>query len=245
MTKWGILVIAVGNAVAAYGGALEPISDASFGDTLFQMQLGISAQASQLREAAEDGSQAKCAQIVENIATIVDADALDDCRNFYWHHGQYDIGWNKMIKLTYRLSALDPQDAELYGDCAWLLWSKWVRWSKDPAGEPDGANGKAESIQVFENGLARTDNNLGIVVAYAKHMTYFLQDWPKGIELWKDVNARAADNQMRIRARLSLGECYRESRQVESARGWFKAVLELDPQNHIALDYLQELGQGK
>ena len=244
MTRLGILVLLIGSAVAAPGGALEPISEASFAATLSQARLDLVAQAGGFRAAGEDGSQAKCAQVVADAATIVDEDALYECRDFYWHHADYDIGWNKMIKLTYRMIDLDPRNAELYGDCAWLLWSKWVRWSQnpqDPAGMPDGAKRKAESMRVFEDGLARTHRDFNILVAYAKHATGFLQDWPKGIELWTEVNARAADDKMRIRARLSLGECYRKLGQAEPAKRWFKAVLEIDPQNRSALTYLREL----
>ena len=56
------------SAMAAHGGTLAPVSDASFGATLSQMKLDLGAQTSQFRAAVENSPQAQCDKIVANAA---------------------------------------------------------------------------------------------------------------------------------------------------------------------------------
>ena len=200
------------------------------------------------REGNDEGSQEQCAQVMKKLDFISDLDPLYTCSAFYWHNGEFDNppgSYNNMIKINYRVLVLDPTDADTYSTTAWLLWSKWVTWTKDPQAMPDGESKKDESISIFEKGIRYNRYNALFYNEYANHMFGFIGDFDKAIELYKLTNEFALQDKLRVQARLSVARCYRHIGQIESAKEWYKAVLEIDPQNQNALKSLRELEGGE
>ena len=192
----------------------------------------------------EGVSLEQCSKVIKNLNFVWDKEILYSCSAFYWHNGGYDdppSSYNNVIKIHYRLLTLDPRDVDTYGTTAWLLWSKWVTWKKDPQAMPDGEGKKDESIRIFDNGITYNRRNALFYNEYAGHMLGFLKDYERAIELYKRTDELATDNKLREQARLNVARCYRHIGQNESAIIWYKAVLEINPQNQNAINALAEL----
>lgn len=185
-----------------------------------------------------------CPKVAANLQNVYNQDVLYDCINYYWHHSGDELR-DKTIAMHYRLTELDPHNADIYGSCAWLLWSKWVNWTKDPVNCPGGEGKKEESVALFEKGLKINQNSLEYAEAYASHMYGFLEDWAASIKLWQRVDSMASDVHTKSLARRSVAHSYRKLGQIESAKEWYRKVLEVDPENTVAKNWLKELeGRG-
>jgi tetratricopeptide (TPR) repeat protein len=128
---------------------------------------------------------------------------------------------------------------------AYLLWSKFATWRKNPAQMPDGEGREKEAIALIEKGGAY----------FPRDATYWLDavhtTFPLAKHYWKDhflkiigwcrVADRYGNRVQKIRARLDIGHSYQQLERVSDALAAYRSVLEIDPTNRVALREIDEL----
>ena len=194
----------------------------------------------------EDGHQHEkvdfetCEKTVAHLPYESDLDLLNSCIEWYWHNGGADLGWKKIIKIGYRIVDVDPQQTQTYTVIAWLLWSKWVTWDKDHAQMPDGEKKVEEALALLYRGRAANPedadyhNDCGNTMAPLAQF-HRPEVWPFVTESFRLADRYAATNQLRLRARISLGHAYRRQKMWNEALTAYSTALAIDPNNRTSL----------
>jgi tetratricopeptide (TPR) repeat protein len=196
-----------------------------------------------------EGSASTCQAALQNLAQVTDIDLLNDCMEYYWHHGDEENppgSYNNTIALGRRWVQVDPQATQTYTVVAWLLWSKWVTWSNHPEQMPDGATKAQEAIDLLLVGRAAnsTDGDYHLdcgntILPLAKfHLPQYYPFVEKSFQL---ADQYFTDPAKKVRTRLNLGHTYRYENKKAEAIAAYKSVLEIDPNNTVAIRYLKEL----
>jgi hypothetical protein len=183
-----------------------------------------------------------------------DLDFMTDCYNFYWHNEQYDApagSYNKLILIGGRMVEVDPSDYDMWATTAWLQWSKWVVWRKDPSRMPDGEDQMHQAYLTLLRGQSHNLTNARYhweaantlwLAARGQAREYY----PFVLDSYQRVDEFAQDTELKVRARFRLGQVYyRELQNKIDGVYWYKKVLELDPKHQGALDALAEIGANK
>jgi tetratricopeptide (TPR) repeat protein len=189
-----------------------------------------------------------CASVLANVHQVSDLDVLDYCADFYWHHGELETpegSFNGVIALARRMLEIDPMQEEVYSSVSWLLWSKWATWKKDPAQMPDGEGKDLEAVALLLKGGEFYADSASywasaVAVLFPLAKGYQPNLYPMIIE-WAIKADQLGDLEQKVRARLNIGLAYRNLSNRIEAKAWFSRVLEIDPQNPIALRELKKL----
>lgn len=123
---------------------------------------------------------------------------------------------------------IEPEQEELYGSLAWLLWSKWATWHQSPGAMPDGEGKDLEAIKLLEAGG-------GVLASSASY-------WLSAEQVICPLANQLGDRAQQIRARLDLGHATRNPGKLVEARAWYNPVIELELSNPLALKELEKLG---
>ena len=175
--------------------------------------------------------------------------------DYLWHHGDLDTppgSFNTIIRLHYRVVELDPQATPVYTTTAWLLWSKWVSWKMDPLKMPDGKSKVKEALKLLKRGEKANPGNaeylcdsgttmMSLARFHRADLYPFVFDQLKKA----DQNATAEQTKLKVRVRLTIAHNYRHLKQWDDAATWYRAVLELDPQNEVATRCLKQVTSGQ
>ncbi|MEO5667689.1 MAG: tetratricopeptide repeat protein [Bdellovibrionota bacterium] len=191
-----------------------------------------------------------CAQVLRNVERVRDKGVLLGCMDFYFSNQDLDPqpgSFNAVVRLGYRVLELDPSEVETYGNVSWLLWSKWVSWKEDPARMPDGQNKLAEAVALLDRGETFNSQSVEYFIEAANTL------WPvaeyhdaslyaRVIRWYRSANEGLATSDPRkIRTLLNLGHIHRKLGLKPDARRYYEAVLEIDPDNAVALRSLKSL----
>ena len=193
---------------------------------------------------------ATCARVVRQRSSYSRVDALLSCMDFYFSNPEYDEpegSFNNILKLGARVVEVDPLQASTYTNVAWLMWSKWVTWKDNPERMPDGADMADRAVAFLRQGEQALAND----ALYRKDEGDTI--WPLAqfhlpdlyafvIESYRAANALTADPAVQVRVRLNLGHVYKQLQQNTEAATWYRAVLEVDPDNAVAKRSLAEVG---
>lgn len=192
-------------------------------------------------------------QVLQDLNGQQDTDLLRECMGFYIDNQQFDSpqgSYNKAIRLGYQIVSVDHKDIDTYTTMAWLLWSKWVSWTKNPNRMPDG-EGKADQAIKLLNWGKQWNQKSGrfykesadTIWPLAKYYRADLYEFV--IENYRKADLLAgSDDLIKIRIRLNLGHAYRQINENKIAISWYKKVLEIAPNNEVALQYLACLENG-
>lgn len=203
-------------------------------------------------ESDEDDGAAEaayCQKVMDRLDRVTDQDQLARCTDFYWHNAGYENppgSFNNVIRIGYRIIALDPQATSTYTGIAWLLWSKWVTWKKNPENMPDGETKADESIALLMRGRKANPTNAEYHLDAAQTIEPFARHHQPArnafvLESYALADRYAQVDSIKIRARLSTGHVLRRLGEKEKALRSYEAVLVLDPQNRVALRCIEEL----
>jgi len=189
-------------------------------------------------------------KVLQDLNRQYDTELLRECMGFYLDNQQFDSpqgSYNKAIRLGYQIVNVDRKDIDTYTTVAWLLWSKWVCWTKKPNRMPDGEGKADEAVELLNWGKqwnlksARFyKESADAIWPLAKYYRADLYDFV--IENYRkaDLLARANDL-LRVRVRLNLGHIYRQIGKKKPAIYWYQRVLELAPNNEVAGRCLTQL----
>ncbi len=191
----------------------------------------------------------RCEKLMDNLGTSTDLNLINICSEFYWHHQQYDrpvASYSNIIKLMKRYVEVDPYTIDEYTTAAWLLYSQWVHYKKDPEGRAYGKDKDIEAVAILVQG-----REFHLEDAYyhfwagaqiepmARHHDEKYYEFV--LESYHLAEIHAKDQKILVRSRLSLGHTYRVLNETAIAISWYKKVLEVDPNNKIAKNYLKQL----
>jgi len=179
-----------------------------------------------------------------------DTDLLRECMGFYLDNQQFDSpegSYNKVILLGYKILDVDRQDVDTYTTMAWLLWSKWVCWTRNPNQMPDGEGKADEAIRLLNWGKQWNQKSVrffkesaDIIWPLAKYYRADLYEFL--IENYRKADLLAGSNSLlRTRVRLNLGHIYRQIGKKNLASYWYQRVIEIAPNNEVANRYLAHL----
>jgi tetratricopeptide (TPR) repeat protein len=197
------------------------------------------------------------ARLTENLQASIDVILIPLLMDYYWHNGQLDDppgSFDHTIRLGYRFLELEPREPAakgLYGDVAWLLWSRWVTWKQDPRQMPVGEGDDVRALQLLQRGSRQNPDSafyhfdaavtlLGLAQNHNPRYYDFI------LEALGIAEVKAGDDAMKLRARMTLGHVYRKMRRYDEARHWYNQVLAMEPDNEIATRILaQEMNDGQ
>ncbi len=188
--------------------------------------------------------------VLQDINRQYDTDLLRECMGFYLDNQQFDSpqgSYNKAIRLGYQIVNVDHRDIDTYTTMAWLLWSKWVCWNKNPGQMPDGDGKADEAVELLNWGKQWNSKSArfykesaDIIWPLAKHYRTDLYDFV--IENYREADLLTeANDPLRVRIRLNLGHIYRQTGQKRPAMFWYRRALEIAPGNEVAGRYLAQL----
>ncbi len=190
-----------------------------------------------------------CERALARLEQVRDTKLLTECMDYYFRNGDQDEppgSFNKVIRLGYRVLDVDPTARDIYSDVAWLLYSKFSTWGTEPAKMPDGEGKDREAVALFERGRRYLDRDplfhksagdtIWPLAQYHKAEYY-----PFVIEEYERVDSLSTDKDLRVRVRLNLGHIHRKLEKKDEAIAWYRKVLELEPNNSVALKYLSQL----
>lgn len=191
----------------------------------------------------------RCEKLIQNLDTVTNIDDLALCSDFYWHFQQLDKpagSYNNIIKIGYRIIELDPNVFNEYIINAWLLYSQWIQWKGNPQEHPYGENKEKEAVEVLKKGMPWHANNaeyfwkaaLTIKPIAQWHLPEYYSFVIENLEIANELDA---NNKLKARIRLDLAHVYRHQDKKELAIKWYRAVLEIDPENPIAKKFIKEL----
>lgn len=189
-------------------------------------------------------------RVIQDLNRQYDADLLRECMGFYLDNQQLDNpqgSYNKAIRLGYQIVNIDHQDIDTYTTVAWLLWSKWVCWTKKPNRMLDGEGKADEAIELLNWGEQWNQKSARFykesadtIWPLAKYYRADLYDFV--IENYRKADLLAGSNDLqRIRIRLNLGHIYRQIGEEKPAIYWYRRVIEIAPNNEVACRYLARL----
>lgn len=188
------------------------------------------------------------AMMMAELDKSTDMDLMWLLMDWYWNHQWLDkpVGsYEGIIRLGNRYLEMEPRTASVYCDNAWLLWSRWVVWKKEPQRMLIGEGGDEAALRVLLQGRAACKEDAGYHfdaamtmwgLANAHNAKYF--DFIK--ESLQLSEKHASSPQQHVRARLMLGHTCRIMNQFEEARQWYQRVVELDPNHEVASRMLRE-----
>ncbi|NUO10365.1 MAG: hypothetical protein HUU08_17185 [Candidatus Brocadia sp.] len=187
---------------------------------------------------------------LQDINHQYDADLLRECMGFYLDNQQLDNpqgSYNKAIRLGYQIVSIDHKDIDTYTTVAWLLWSKWVCWTRKPNRMPDGEGKADEAVKLLSWGKQWNQKSARFykesadtIWPLAKYYRADLYDFV--IENYQKADLLALANDLfKVRVRLNLGHIYRQTGKKETAVYWYQRVLEIAPDNEVAGRYLAYL----
>lgn len=208
----------------------------------------LSPFASSWAKPVDDSSQ--CIRLVHNVQNTRDLELLQTCYDFFWANPDLDpLGgqFTSMILIGKRVVKLVPTAATYYTNTAWLDWSGYATWLRDPESVPDGEFRAEDAIELLESGMPYLGNNL----AYLKDCADTI--WPLAsyhkknllpwvVDRYQKVFHLSPDQTIRIRVGLNLGHLYRKDISDKViAIEWYKKVLEIDPDNAVAIKFIKQL----
>ena len=184
-----------------------------------------------------------------HLEELVDPGLISQLSEHLWHNQMLEkqVGsYNGIIAFGCRQLELEPHNIDAYTTTAWLLWSKWVSWRNSPERMPDGEHRLDEAVALLQRGRrlnpdsARYHYEAGItimpVARFHQRELYALVT-----DLLKNADQLATDTKLKIRARLSLGHCFRHWDRDAEALAWYRKVLELDAGNEVATRCISDL----
>ncbi len=185
----------------------------------------------------------------EDFNRLADAVTIDNLANYLWHNQGLDdppASYNNVIALQKRAIEIDPGYKQQYFVAAWLLYSKWAVWNRNPERMPDGEDKITEAIEVLRLGSEefRDSAQYHYRAALTLKTPYNIPEKHEFVEKMlrkADELAGEEEEELKIRARLTLGVFFKRREMQEEAEKWFRKTLELDPEHEPALRYLKEL----
>lgn len=189
-------------------------------------------------------------KVLRDLNRQYDTDLLRECMGFYLDNQQFDNpegSYNKAIRLGYQIVNIDRQDIDTYTTMAWLLWSKWVCWTKKPNRMPDGEGKADEAIELLNWGKQWNPKSARFYIESADTIWPLAKHYRTDLYGFLIENYRKAENLtgandlLKVRVRLNLGHIYRQIGIKESAIYWYKKAMEIAPNNEIADRYLAQL----
>lgn len=180
---------------------------------------------------------------------VYSIDILLHCSDYFWHHTDAhgpSSGFSHVIACTNRQIELDPQAIEAYTTNAWLLWSDWVSWTLDPKKVPDRQDGVDQAIHLLEKGHVANPKNAAFHLDAARTISPLARHHRPDLmgdvlRYYHQAHSLTSDKTLLIRIRNELGHCHRTQDQPTEALRWYRAVLELDAENRVALRYIKTL----
>lgn len=101
------------------------------------------------------------------------------------------------------------------------------------------------ALRVYEDLVSNGDlQRLMLVADFCREQGRFAEAVPflqralSGVEGGVETGLDIGDDELRVALRFQLGEAYERSRRYDEAADQFRAVLELEPENSLALNYL-------
>lgn len=179
----------------------------------------------------------------------IDTDLMWHLMDYYWHHGHLDdppASFQRTILMSYRFVQLEPQSPAIYNNAAWLLWSRWVSWKRDPENRQRGEGDDERAHQFLLEG--RKTNATDPEYHFDAAMTLWgLANYhdKKYFDFVRDslllADQYATETKLQMKVRLMLGHTYRVTGKTELARKAYQRVLEVDPDYEVAKLLIQEL----
>ena len=208
-----------------------------------------------LTRALDDGVDpvlaAQCPELAKHPESSSNFDLMDRCVDFFWHHGDYDPFGGQYIAIVHighRMLQINPRDAKTYTNIAWLEWSGYVTWLKNPAASPDGETRADSALALLQSGMKYLGNNVDylkdsgdtmwpLASQYRKDFIPFVKSsYEKAFDLTQDFK-------IKVRTALNVGHIYRKDlADKENAILWYRTVLKFEPDNAVAHRYLKDLG---
>lgn len=189
--------------------------------------------------------------VLKHLDLVYDFEVLEICSDHFFHYpgeGPNGMGYDNSVLCNDRMIALYPQAEDLYTINAWLLWSDWVTWNLDPNRIPGAKDNIPRAVRQIQRGRAANPDSAAYHYDAANTMAPLAQNYKPGlmdfvIRYYKYANALATEEQKELHAliRKALGNRYRILGKKEEAIRWYRATLELDPENEVALRYLKRL----
>ncbi|MEI8346983.1 MAG: tetratricopeptide repeat protein [Pseudomonadota bacterium] len=193
---------------------------------------------------------ASCNRVVESGQNL---NQIYDCIDFYWHDGEYDNppgSYNNVIILLKKAAAIDPMQYDNFTTAVWLLYSQYVSWEKDPVNNTWGQGKDQEAVAMVMQGRRYHRNYFPYNLETGMHMLnmarfHLPQYYPLAAECFELAYQSAQNDKERIRALLTLGHTHRYQGQKEEAIAQYQRVLQIDPNNKVALNNIRLLGGEK
>ena len=186
--------------------------------------------------------------VLDHLQQVYSTEILDVCTDYFGHHSDprgSPYGFGRSVACINRRIELDPQDIEAYTLNAWLLWSDWVTWKLHPDRISDGEGKAEEAVRLIKKGRAANPDS----AAYHFDAALTLEPlahyhrpelMPFVIRYYLYAEDLATETALRVRIRLNLGHRFRQQGKTEEAIRWYRAVLEIDPENRVAHRYLDK-----
>ena len=190
--------------------------------------------------------------IYRNAAHIDDTALLVAAAENVWHNPDLDDppgSFNRIIDLNKRLLDIDPHAVDTYGTTAWLLWSKWVTWTQDPASMPDGATKVDEALALLARGDKANPGNAHYLFEAGSVLIplvqYHRQDLRPVLEDYLRRAAKGATSppSFVVKARRTYASHLFMVGEVAKARYWYRRVLDVDPDNEVATRRLRRIAE--
>ena len=189
---------------------------------------------------------------LENLEALVSVSVIDVLSDYLWHNQQLDSppgSYNGIIAFLERRIELYPMNYSQYADAAWLWWSKWVTWKKNPDKMPDGEGGVEKAIELLHKGRAANPESakyfFDAAMTISSLARYHLPEKYEFVENFilkaEELVDDEGDQRKHVRIRLSVAHMYRIREKHGKAIEWYRKVLEVEPENEIALRYLKRL----
>lgn len=187
--------------------------------------------------------------IRRNLNRIYDLDILTVFSDYFFHNiadEEEALGYAYSIACNQRCLELDPQAEDLYTLNAWLLWSDWVAWQKDPNNLPNREGHITQALELIKKGRAANPASAAYHLDAAQTVflianTYRPDLMDFVIRYYHHAEVLATDRDMRIRIYKSLGHRYRHKGDIETAKHWYREALKLDPEDKVARRHLELL----
>jgi len=187
--------------------------------------------------------------MMAELATSTDVTLMSLMMDWYWHHGMLETppgSFDRQIHIGYRFLELEPKSPNVITGTAWLLWSRWVSWKQDAERMPVGKGGDADALALLmkgreanlENGAYHFDAGMTMWGLARYHDEKY---WTFIMESMRLADEHAGDEQVRYRARMTMGHAFRYQKKYEDAKTWYRKALETRPGDEIATRIIGEV----